>query len=353
MSERNTIRNHSIDCIKGIAILFVLVTHYKWTTEEELTLLFPYWIDMAVPFFMVASGYVSALSYSEKGIKEIGDCYRADIIFSRIIRYTVPFMVAFFIELLVYFWLKSNMRDILIIGLGTDNLSFINILKMFISGGNGPGSYYYPLLIPFPFVFPVIYFLCVRKGLKGVYLSAIINILYEVLKWAYDMNEECYRLLIFRYLMLISFGCFLAIRDDYKMTLEKAACLLLSGFIYILCVKYFDIKPIITEYWSGTCVFACLYILPLAFLLFRINFPRLRFFEYIGRASYYIFLTQLVYYQGAEFIYQIIDCRVLQLGFSIFVCCFVGIIFKLLCNGIIYWSKGTISCLRCKNAERK
>ena len=58
--------NRTIDFLKGISILLVLITHYAWTEEQRLNILFPYAIDMTVPVFMVVSGYVGAIPLEDK-----------------------------------------------------------------------------------------------------------------------------------------------------------------------------------------------------------------------------------------------------------------------------------------------
>lgn len=55
-------RLQHLDFYKGICILFIIITHYNWTDQQRLAYGFPFWIDMAVPIFMVITGYVSALS---------------------------------------------------------------------------------------------------------------------------------------------------------------------------------------------------------------------------------------------------------------------------------------------------
>ena len=69
--EKQLGRNSVIDIIKGICILFVIITHYQWTNEQRLMLLFPFWIDMAVPLFMIFSGYLSALSFYKRNFNMI------------------------------------------------------------------------------------------------------------------------------------------------------------------------------------------------------------------------------------------------------------------------------------------
>ena len=48
-------RQRSVDFLKGICILLVIFTHCTWTEAERLKYLFPFWVDMAVPVFMILS----------------------------------------------------------------------------------------------------------------------------------------------------------------------------------------------------------------------------------------------------------------------------------------------------------
>lgn len=56
-------RYRSVDFIKGICILFIIITHHSWSKAEMSKYLFPFWIDMAVPLFMIISGFVYSESY--------------------------------------------------------------------------------------------------------------------------------------------------------------------------------------------------------------------------------------------------------------------------------------------------
>ena len=66
-------RNRTLDILKGLAVVIVLITHYAWTREQRLIPIFPYLIDMAVPVFMIISGYVGALSFHRHGIDSLID----------------------------------------------------------------------------------------------------------------------------------------------------------------------------------------------------------------------------------------------------------------------------------------
>lgn len=68
MENKNRVneRCHSIDFIKGICIILVIISHYRWTDYERLRWMFPFWVDMAVPIFMVITGYLHSKSFQKK-----------------------------------------------------------------------------------------------------------------------------------------------------------------------------------------------------------------------------------------------------------------------------------------------
>lgn len=90
-------RNRMVDILKGIGILLVILTHYAWNDIERLRLLFPYIVDPAISIFMIISGYVYSMSYQRVNIDTIGKAYNFRFISDKIIRYTVPFLIAYLI----------------------------------------------------------------------------------------------------------------------------------------------------------------------------------------------------------------------------------------------------------------
>ena len=89
-------RNHFIDILKGICIIFVVITHFDFK-GNELRMFFPFWIDMAVPIFMIVSGYVYACSFTKKNIENLSEAYKLKNIVNKIIRYSIPFLIAFIV----------------------------------------------------------------------------------------------------------------------------------------------------------------------------------------------------------------------------------------------------------------
>lgn len=309
-------RNHFIDVLKGICIIFVVFTHASWTPEQNLKLLFPFWIDMAVPFFMLVTGYVYTKSFQKNGIESLDSAYNKKYLLKNFIRYTIPYFIAFAIDFCV--------QVILYIRNPTGIKRFlVHEIALFLQGGNGPGSYYYPEMIQIMFLFPIIYALVKKYNLKGVLVVAFATFFFEVLKFPYMENEGQYRLLLFRYFMLIAFGSYFAMN---KMN-RKHWILSVVGFCFIILFTYTNYSPKIFKWWTGTSMFPVLFIVPIfGFLVGKnIKFAPL---EKIGKASYNIFLTQMVYYcylygKIKEFLVNVY----LNAVVSIAICVIVGIVF--------------------------
>lgn len=128
-------RNHAVDILKGVCIILVIINHSGWGGAEQESVLFSYVVNMAVPTFMFLSGYVGAMTSFNR--------YKQSIILKKVTRFTVPFIIVYVVEISILCYTKN----------WTLGEGFISIL----TGGIGPGSYYYPLTIQFIFVFPAIY----------------------------------------------------------------------------------------------------------------------------------------------------------------------------------------------------
>ena len=309
-------RNHFVDVLKGICIIFVIFTHASWTDEQRVKLLFPFWIDMAVPFFMLVSGYVYTKSFQKNGIETLDSAYNKKYLLKNLIRYTIPYFIAFMIDFCVQVFLyirnPTGMKRF-----------FVHEIALFLQGGNGPGSYYYPEMIQIMFLFPIIYVLVRKYNWKGVLVVALATFFFEVLKFPYMVNEGQYRLLLFRYFMLIAFGSYYAMNKANR----KHWILSFVGFCFIILLKYTNYSPKIFKWWTGTSMFPVLFIIPIfGFLVEKdINIPPL---EKIGKASYNIFLTQMVYYCYLYWkIKEVLANVFLNMVASITICVIIGIVF--------------------------
>ncbi len=107
--ETSRLRNHFLDILKAAAILCILITHFHWTDQQRLRLFFPFWIDMAVPVFMVISGYVNFCSSKRSGINSLREAYAAERIRKKLLRYLIPFGFAYLAETALIFIFSDSL----------------------------------------------------------------------------------------------------------------------------------------------------------------------------------------------------------------------------------------------------
>ena len=235
MSERN--RNRTIDVIKGIAIIIVLITHYEWTQEQRKILVFPFVINMAIPVFMVITGYVYSLSLKKHTVEHLEDAYPWKTILKRMVRYTLPFLA-------VIVWELCDPRFAISSGV-------IEKFRWAIEGTTGKGSYYYPVMMQLIFVFPLIYFVIEKQKESGLVLCIIANAVFEILTWAYGVPTGSYRLLIFRYVFLIAAGVYAY--KGYRFHVWTSILMTFIGAAFIAVVVYIGYEPkIFNKDWATT-----------------------------------------------------------------------------------------------------
>lgn len=276
-------RNNFLDVLKGICILLVILTHFDWVEPQRLKYLFPYWMNPAVPIFMIISGYVFAESFKRKNVETFKEAYNLKSIIDKVIRYTIPLIIIYAIEVPIkLFALKQT-------------IPWTELVSQFFLGGYGPGSYYYPYMIEFIFLFPLIYFAIKKWDFKGLVLCGVANILYEVIKVPMGMTGAVFRLIVLRYIFAIAFGCYISMG---KMKLKKwmgvASFIFGAVFIYIVC--YTDYKPVFFYRWSRTSMLAVFYIAPIVYWLIKNCKWECKPLAYMGKASYNIFFTQMAFF---------------------------------------------------------
>ena len=315
-------RLNYIDVYKGVSIFFVIITHYEWTERQRVIGLFPFWIEMAVPVFMVITGYLYAISLSNRGIKYY---FGLKNLVCKLLRFIIPFFPIAMIQIVV--------------NLLSTGISLKSVVSIFVTGGAGPGAYYFPVMLQLVLLIPFLYSIVDKYREKGLVVTFAINVIYEALKTYLGLSPGLYRLLIFRYIFIVSFGCYLWVSQKKNLKDDKIKRLFtyivgILGLIYIIVFNYTDIDPLITPLWTTTSVFAVLFIVPIMVRLMSPNKIHNRFLELCGRASFNIFLTQMIYYWVlSKYIYEFLPLFI-QLPVNIIICITVGIIFYLVENPI-------------------
>ena len=91
MSEVKEIKKRIdfLDYLKAICVIMVIITHYDWADKDSP--FFTMLINMAVPVFMIISGYNFAMSNRKKTGGNLKKMYAWEMIKPKLIRFLVPF----------------------------------------------------------------------------------------------------------------------------------------------------------------------------------------------------------------------------------------------------------------------
>ena len=320
LAGKQTRLNH-LDFYKGMCILFILVTHFDWTDQQRLKALFPFWIDMAVPVFMVITGYVSALSFQVRG-QSLRSAYCLPEIIRKCLRFIIPFLPVYVMQVVL--------RQVVL----RESMSALDLLMFFITGGKGPGSYYFPVMLQIVIIVPLICAVVKKLHLIGLMGCFGVDILFEIVKTVIDMDPAVYRLCAFRYIFVVAIGVFLYFRSSDKNNIWSCA-VGGAGVAYIIVFNYTAAEPWITNQWTTTSVFAVLYLIPIMIYLMGQKQIHCSVIELLGKASYNIYLTQLGWYwAAARRVHDAAGIGILSLAIDIAACSLLGVIFYKIENPI-------------------
>ena len=220
-----------------------------------------------------------------------------------------------------------------------DHLSSpLSFIKWFLSGASGPGSYYMPIIVQLILFFPLVWLLVGKLKSLGLLCSLALNATYEIIVYYCDMNPQIYRILIFRYTFLIALGIYLAITKNTKRDNITALIFLIAGASLIFVNTYIRPFPLFQD-WKSTSMLCVPFAYGIIYFLkkFFEDMPYNKLFI-IGKASFHIYLTQMVFFGfgGGRILKIIFDFtpnvtnKILQSIVAILVCVSVGVLFFIL-----------------------
>lgn len=262
-----------IDWMKAVCIILVIFNHsglFDRTTNVFFLLI----IDIAVPVFMILSGYTFAYKYNKNSIKEMFD--GRDLL-RRFLRFTIPMLMTF----AVYQAYMIAKRD----------FSVFDAIKALIVGNYGQGSYYYALMLEFMFVAPFVFVIIRVKRFKGIMLIAVINLLYERICNFIGLSGSLYRIIVLRYLTMIACGMnayYMIEEKEMKYLTSKSKVFIITGFglgVLYKMAPYFGYSYHLFTYspWRRTSMLSALYIFPIAYVpLFLLHNTTLENFKIGG-----------------------------------------------------------------------
>ena len=313
-------RSAQLDIFKLILIISVIIIHSNTYLHLriEKTIPFVYFIQLAVPMFMVMSGYTFALSYSK--LENPRDYYKFNRIVPRIIRFLVPIVVT----------------DLAYLAARIISGQTADMIKPAITLNFGPGSYYFMLIIELLLIFPLVYAIVAKWGGYGVVVCIAINIVSELLSACLNMSAYWYARNIFEYFACIGLGCY--ILHLYFTKKEKKiwlyVCSAIVGLVWITYTQYGVIQNSLFSRNLAYGLPVAFYVWIIVLVVTEIRCERknkgIRVFAEFGRASFHILCVQMIWFTSLSTIREklpFILPSVYFMPISIVVCVLFGYAF--------------------------
>lgn len=334
-----------IDLLKGFAILSVIYLHSGFSDTTSKVVLSPFLFNLAVPIFMIVSGFTYSFSLSKMNSSNqiLKSYYSFGNLYKKLVRIIPCYLIVFIIEIICspYHF--------------TDKKSVLKFIYYLCTGGYiFPGSYYIPVLIQLIIIFPVLKILYDKIQEKAFIPLIIFQLIYELTIHYLNIPTEISRLLIIRYLAFILSGIFIFEKYYGKKKISKTLCIagIISGAVYIITIGYFDFTPkVVFATWTNTALPVALYLVPvIMLLLFKFGEKEVKpIFTIIGKASYHIYLMQMLYF----------GIIVFKLNLSKpLINCIIGTCFSVLMGLIMYFIENKITKIikskhrnKCKDKE--
>jgi peptidoglycan/LPS O-acetylase OafA/YrhL len=315
----------AIDRVKMFAIVSVIILHVFSSRFYNITLTH-FHIRQAVPLFMIIAGITLSLSIQKRKYKSPLYALAPFEFLKRANRIILPFALLIIIELfvlMVYPEKGSSLTS------GLKNL------------GYGPGTYFVAIYLQHLVFFPLMIVLDDKLSSYRFELRAAcwiaIALAVDYACVASSMPSWFFRIFYGRYILAAIIGRWLL----YER-IDKRNILLFSftGIAYIVAIQYFGWRPSFSyPTWLNSHAPAYLYTVSLFLFLWyapgiikRIMSP----FLILGKASYNIFLVQILYFWLFKtYIHKTLENFVLSTSVALLFCCGLG----LLCYYTELWIK--------------
>lgn len=279
-----------VDYLKALCVVFVIITHGDFSNDAMLDkngLWYLLAVNKAVPVFMFLSGYVFSLGAK----KSLHEQYNIKRLTGKFLRLFVPTLIAF----IGFVGLKA---------LSADGITIGEIIRRIVTSDFGRGSYYFPIMVQFILLAPLMHHVIDRFREKGVVLIGAVNLLYEAVWTFLSPPAGLFRILFLRYLLVSAFGMYMAQRRPGRIKWSTSAIFGVIGLIYILLPYFTDYKYKIftVSPWNKSGMMTAFYVvcvMSVVFFLWEKAEEKgviSRTVAYIGQASYHIMYTQMLYF---------------------------------------------------------
>ncbi len=310
---------NEIDFIKSVAIVAVITLH-SLPAKTLYAILAPFHIWHAVPIFIVIAGMNGTLSNVQRsGGSIFPHAYSSSRLQRHFRNIIIPFLTIWLLEIVVQACTKKIAPG--------------KIIYTFFAGGIGPGSYFTPVYIQHLMIFPMILWLKNKFQTLNRYAFVLFFLLLSLsLEWlclVFSVPEWLYRLLYVRYLFAAFLGSYLL---SPGFTKSMALLLTAVSLVYIVCLSYGAFNPaMMYPSWGFQHAPAYFYTVFLVVCLWHL-YPLFQRFDFaimfIGKATYHIFLLQMVWFKMiAHTVQGFVPDNVVYLAINIAVCLLLGCLF--------------------------
>lgn len=287
----------TIDVIKAFCIIAVIITHVgDIPAAVKAATLRPFTIVPAVPMFILCSIFVFCLAEDKKQ-GTILSWFSTKQFFKRAGRFLVPF----FISILIIILGLHVFRDL-------QRISAKSLFKMIMLGGRGPGAYYSLIVFQLLIIFPFLRHAYNKNQMGTVVSLVLLHIAYETWCKSVGLSATLYDRLIFRFFTQIALGFLLySYHEKLRKTALPAICIII-GAIYLINIAYLGYDQVLLYGQPSRSIIAVLYSFGVLCYVLRLETVFQRLYKtkaghyflsvllYIGKASYHIMLTQMVYF---------------------------------------------------------
>jgi peptidoglycan/LPS O-acetylase OafA/YrhL len=292
-SGTSSTRSSAIDIIKGLAIVSVICLHtLSVHTLYAIAALFHIW--QAVPVFIFLMGRNAASSLERRGRRSLRELYSREYLASRFDRIYVPFLVAYVATVILTTLTHAEHDHIRMIVGGL----LVGMLPI-----DGPGNYFIALVFQFALVFPLVLWGLRRWPARTLLLCVAINLSFELFGRDIAVVREhpgIYEVCLARFLLLLALGGLLARIPPRRLLATRWLSLGALASAAYLGLNSIDSStgPFGGSKWDFASVFYTVFIVVLGMgaLPQRARGWLPRSVAELGRASYHVFLAQIIWF---------------------------------------------------------
>jgi peptidoglycan/LPS O-acetylase OafA/YrhL len=281
-----------IDTVKSLAIISVIILHT--VSSALLTKSYAiFYVWQAVPVFLVVIGVNLSVSYSKYNLTSLKQYYSRNFLHR-----CKRVLLVFFITLLVA-WILCLIK-------GDYNIGWRSWLGVFPMGA--PGNYFLTIILELLFVAPLLVYFY-RKNTVGTLVACILfNLAFELVSPYIPIDTYIYHSAFLRVLTFIALGLYLGkelVNDRLSGVFRNRfiqAGILISVVYLAICTFCNWSFPLFPEFEGTQNLLSAFYPFLIVLLILNVNLDRFKngvifnFVTLIGKASYHIFLFQLLYF---------------------------------------------------------